>query len=262
MINHARTLLLNRSGASRPPFDFFLEEYVSPDFSVLKLPDYLKTLYNTLVGEFSDDAWANFRMRQYTTILHSTEFASYVLALDDRVTYLHTRSTLDDIETIVITPLNLLAGTAYVMGTLAPSIGQPRLLYEWGVEMTSSYTAVTRDLRTGRESTESVTTVEGLSNAIPLVGQQQMSIKLENPVSGSAWRISAFANPPQELTALVSNLRQTGGATLGRLFGTGVAPYVTFKELWDKHPFLSYQLSGLLLAFIYRVEDVRVGNNA
>jgi hypothetical protein len=262
MINHARTLLLNRNGASRPPADFFLEEYVPASFAALTLPGYLKTIYNTLVGETADDAWANFRMRQYTTILHSTEFASYALTLDERITYLRTRSTLNEIETRVVTPLNILAGSAYILGTILPSISQPRLLYEWKMEMTSSSTVTIRDLRTGAESAAEVTVTEGLSNLIGLTGQSDLYVRLENPVVGAAWKISVFASPLQDLTTLVNSLRQTGGATLGRLFSTSVAPYNTFKELWDKHPFLSYQLSGLLLAFIYRAEEIRVGGNS
>jgi hypothetical protein len=259
MINHARTLLLNRNGAARPSCDFFLEEYVPTSFSAIALPDYLKTIYNLLVGEAADDAWANLRMRQYTTILHATEFSSYVLELDDRVTYLRTRSTLNETETRAATPLNMFSESAYVLGTLTPSIGQPRLLYDWKVEMTSSSTVTTRDLRTRAITLADVVVTEGLSNLISLAGQPDLYVRLENPVSGSSWQVSVFASPSQDLATLVSNLKSTGGSTLGRLFGTGTAPYSTFKELWNNHPFLSYQLSGLLLAFVYRLEELRIG---
>jgi len=261
MINHARTLLLNRSGASRPPADFFLEEYVSPDFARLELPDYLQTLHHALVGENADDAWANFRMRQYTTLLHATEFASYVLDLDSRVTYLRENSTLDDIETRTAVPLNGLAGTAYILGTLEPSSGQPRLLYEWTVEMVMPLLARSKDLRTGTIQDTVITVADSLSSAIALAGQQDLNVKVEDPVQNAAWKVSVFAEPPSDLSALMDTLKQTGGATLGRLFA-GASPYDTFKELWERHPFLSYQLSGLLLAFIYRAEGARVGDTA
>jgi len=258
MINHVRTLLLNRSGSERPGADYFLEEYVPPAFGALELPTYLQTLHDALVGAGADDAWANFRMRQYTTVLHATEFVAYVLDLDSRVTYLRERSTLDTVAETEVTGLNVFATTTHNVGSLAPSANQPRLLYEWNVQMLTPLQARTTDLRTGESADRTLSVTNGLSSPVVMAGQESLGIMIENPVIDAAWKVSSFAPPPQDLSSLMAQLRVTGGATLARLFA-GDEPYATFKELWEKNAVFAYQLSGLLLAFAYRAEDIRVG---
>src|SRR5512137_2784346 len=87
MINHARTLLLNKDGNKRPGADFYLEEFVDPSFRALSYSQELTELRAVLVGRSPDDGYLNFRLRQYMTLLDSTEFVSYVTALDKRITY-------------------------------------------------------------------------------------------------------------------------------------------------------------------------------
>jgi hypothetical protein len=46
------------------------------------------------------------------------------------------------------------------------------------------------------------------------------------------------------------------------LFGVEPAePYATFKNVWFDHPLPAYKLAGLTLAFIYRLEEVRLHRN-
>jgi hypothetical protein len=47
------------------------------------------------------------------------------------------------------------------------------------------------------------------------------------------------------------------GDAAGQLFGN-TEPYKTFGDLWKKHVYLNYKLSGYLLAVAYRMEEVRV----
>jgi hypothetical protein len=57
---------------------------------------------------------------------------------------------------------------------------------------------------------------------------------------------------------VVTPLSALGEEVLIDLFGAGsVEPYATLRELWEKHNYFHYRMSGLLLAFIYRAEEVR-----
>ena len=41
------------------------------------------------------------------------------------------------------------------------------------------------------------------------------------------------------------------------IFSPAVEPYITYSNLWNKHPLGAYQLTGLLLAVIYSTRDIR-----
>jgi hypothetical protein len=72
----------------------------------------------------------------------------------------------------------------------------------------------------------------------------------------AAWTISARANPQAALISVLPNLEFLGEPVYLDLFGAGPKePYATFQNLWESHPLPTYRLSGILLAFIYRMNE-------
>lgn len=259
MINHARTLLLNRDGARRPPPTFFMEEYVDPGFSTLRTTGALGTVYSALIGLGADDAFANYRLWQYMNVLHSTEFASYVYALDKRVTYLHDRSAVRQSSEPVVQPLNTQAVGVQLsqVGTLFTE-QMKRLQYDWIVESLDASTVRTTSQPDNQKADSAVTFVDGLSSLVVMAGQKNFFVKISNPSMpvGAKWKFSVFSNAVFDLSVLETALHKLGDDSLATLFGSQ-EPFKTFKQLWDKHCFMQYRLSGFLLAFIYRMEEVR-----
>lgn len=86
MINHARTLLLNRPGKFYMP-GIVGEEYISPNYSAVKVPSYIITPHRILFGSDPDRVFANFRAWELLSFIHETELAEFIYALDPRVTY-------------------------------------------------------------------------------------------------------------------------------------------------------------------------------
>ena len=86
MINHARTLLINRTRAgthyTEPGY-----EYISPAYRPAVLPDNLKTIRNVLFGATPDDYFLNFRAHELLSYIHGTDLRAFIYALDPRVTY-------------------------------------------------------------------------------------------------------------------------------------------------------------------------------
>ena len=77
------------------------------------------------------------------------------------------------------------------------------------------------------------------------------------------WLLTARANPNPAITTLLPILEILGEPLFLELFGVAsVEPYVTFKNLWFDHPLSAYRLAGLVLAFIYRAEELRKVNDA
>lgn len=262
MINHARTLLMNVNGASRPAATFFLEEYIPSNFEAYELTSSLQDVYNVLFGSDADNVFRNYRAWQYMHVLHSTEFVQYVTDLDPRVTYLNDRSVIDASQAASIEPLNLLTtGDLFEVGRVevTPSVSQ--MLPSWQLEVLSALYVRTINEKSGRQLDTVVTITDGLTNVIPMAGQTNYGVRISATSSlpvGAKWRITKPVFPDADLAQLAANL-ETVESSLNQLFGV-TEPYKTFKELWNKHALLTYRLSGALLAFIYRVEEVGVSN--
>lgn len=87
----------------------------------------------------------------------------------------------------------------------------------------------------------------------------QLNIQtLDNPIDivQAAWNVNVQVNPTPALTTVLPNLEFLGEPLYLELFGVGPKePYLTFQNLWQNHPLPAYRLSGIVLAFIYRVNE-------
>lgn len=73
----------------------------------------------------------------------------------------------------------------------------------------------------------------------------------------NVWTVSARANPAPAITSVLPNLEFLGEPTYLELFGVAPEePYKTFQNLWEDHPLPAYRLSGMVLAFIYRMNEL------
>lgn len=261
MINHSRTLLLNRDGASRPSVDFYLEEFVDPSFNAVVLPGYLSSLHRILMGNQADNAFANFRARQYMQILHSTDLSSFVYDLDPRVTYLDKVITADAVNRVDVDPVTVNAEGIPLVFVNTPDVGaKQRLIWNWDATVTGAAEVQTKSLQTFEENLTTVTFSNNITSLVQMVSQPDffMRIGAGSLIVGQQWRVESFTAPSYDLTDVTQALESGSANALLRLFSTE-EPYKSFKQLWEDHPSFSYRLSGILLAFIYRVEEVRTG---
>lgn len=73
----------------------------------------------------------------------------------------------------------------------------------------------------------------------------------------AAWNVSVRVNPTPALTTVLPNLEFLGEPLYLELFGVAPKePYLTFRNLWQNHPLPAYRLSGIVLAYIYRVNEL------
>lgn len=257
MINHARTLLLNRDGADRPLPDFFLEELVEASFSAVSLPQFLRSVHTVLIGN-SDNALANYRLRQYMKILHSTEFAEYVTALDPRVTYVNEKDMLATPFGPSYAALNGSPVALYFAGAVDSA---QRLAHDWVVEVMDNVTVRSTYLQEPKEASVVVGSSSGLTDLIPMVGQPGFKIRLgsDTPLPvGAKWDVRFFTQPREDVANTFARLERLSETTLAALFPRR-DPFNVFRELWKKHFMLQYKMSGLLLAYVYHAEEARAG---
>lgn len=86
MINHARTLLLNRARRHTHYSDDGYE-YVPPEFKPVELPPTLAMVRQILFGSAPDNYFLNYRCRELLSYIHTTDLAEYIYKFDKRVTY-------------------------------------------------------------------------------------------------------------------------------------------------------------------------------
>jgi len=253
MPNQARTLLLNRDGDTRPTAAFFGEEYVPPSFKAVELPSELLTVRRALFGSNPDNAGMNYMLWHYMRLLHSTEYSSYVMALDTRITYMHKRSLIDYEFGPGITPdddaLDFSGGSS-LGGADGRLYASWRITYSGGVEITN--------LQTGFSELQTPVVTDGLTNFMPLTGMSSLLVRIRVPLTATSWVVEYLEQPTSELDPITraEQLGSIGDEAYAALFPNR-APYKLFKQLWEQHSEFPYKISGALLALVYLTEEYR-----
>lgn len=276
MINHARTLLLNVQPKKNQRQDAGYE-YIPETFRPLVFPMALATVYKVLFGIKPDMYFLNLRARELLTYIHQTELVEYARRLDPRVTY---ETTTDAVFFENATPSITVVQTAGLPlpiswgGTFAASAatGVTTKQFEVIVNKTAAiYSATIRELYNTTES-ETITISDPARPPTIKLPETNLQFKLDLQDQDTAsflqaggtarWSITARANPAPAITTLLPILEILGEPLFLELFGVAaVEPYATFKNLWFDHPLPAYRLAGLVLAFIYRAEELRKVNN-
>lgn len=262
MINHARTLLGNLTMLDDPQLG---GEYIPRDYIPRKLPLPLQRIRELLFGAKPDRAFINQRLRHYMTLLHATELAQFVTDLDPRITYLPMTDKGWFTERCRIThtqqgpPCRV-----FVAGKLEADLAAGQSQYGWRVAVQDANTILVR--RRHGQYEDHVHTIDAttLSPALPLpdsgltirVGTKQAGSDLSELV-GARIYVDGIARATTDLPAITLRLMSLTSVVAGGLFGPD-EPYKTFRNLWLTHPELPYRLGGLLLALIYRMNELQV----
>jgi len=261
MFNHARTLLVNLDGPNNPGPDFFCEELVPVTYRELELPSYLNRIRELLFGVTPDRAMLNYRARQFMTILHATEMEQYVLDLDSRITY-DSPGDHDPalVETFVpqITQVGDTTGTLYPQGRgAAPDINGVMLL-QYDVDVLLDNTIEVKRLTPPSSSlVYDLSVTGGLSPAYMLQGSG-FSFKVDTNSPGSRWLVDILLRPQVDPGRLAANVSLLGEPVLLELFWPyKEEPWKTFYNLWLSNQEMPYRLGGLLMAMLYKTEQVR-----
>ncbi len=245
MINHARTILLNVSGENNIPSDFYCEEYIPETFRPTRLPRLFQNIWNILYDPQPDRYFLNFMTRRYMSILHSTEFRSYILRLDNRITYDMSRMVLKTNQGTIITPMYG-APDAY---TVSAPLSRNRMNGNWSIRALTDSVEVVDNIKRLAQ-VYPVAIVDGRVN-IPIIDDFSLIIVTTTWENYWQWNVSTFY-PPQK--TLVSVVEQLSDLPLADLFAN-TRNYPEFKNLWDYHNLIPYKLSGLLLSYIYNLNE-------
>lgn len=310
MINHARTLLLNRP-RSRTHYSDYGYEYIPPAFKPVMLPPVLQTLHRIIFGAAPDNYFMNFRANELMSYIHSTELAEYVYRLDPRVTY-WPKNDLTYFEPtgkkVTITQIYGLPQRLTVAGDLfaLTAIGKSLNFYTISLrrvvvddDVTTMQIEVKYEGK--RNSAFTVPVPDPLDTPVIALPDTQLNLRLNphsyqknyteiltelsefivvetydnetankistetisigGPTTGgleAQWLVETKVNPAPVITTTIPAIEMLGEPAFLELFGLGNdEPYLTFKNLWFDHPLPAYKLSGIVLAMIYRINELR-----
>jgi len=131
MINHVATLIRNRDGEGSPttPTGF----YTSPTYRAVALPPAMEKIRALWFGQAPDAAMLDIRVRQFITLLESTELAIAMRQWDTRVVMPPATTPLPTYGTTVTT----LAGNrgAEIGGDLPVTGSTGVMRREWDIEI-------------------------------------------------------------------------------------------------------------------------------
>ena len=257
MPNMGRTLLLNIDGSARQSAGVF-SEYVPPYYRAVPLPSGLLTVRRALFGSDPDADGRDLGVWRYMRILHSTEYADWLTALDPRITYTGLETVLDVVYGAAVS-----RDSAAFQFVGTPGLGgnDGRLRATWNIEQLALAIYRITDMRTRQAKTYSVTLSDGITEFMALPGRSSYRVRIQTALlTGTEWTIEYLAQPGPEMdpvnrAAQASNI---GIEAYTELFPSR-APFKLFKQLWEQHSLFPYKLSGYLLALIYRTEEIRNG---
>jgi len=259
MYNHARTLLVNLPGSTVSYANVPYDELIPAGYAPVKLPTYMEAFRSRLFGVSPDRAMLNYRMVQLLTMIETTQLQSHILELDPRITY-NNYSTKWKVNTAfeptVVKYLGSDNSHLDVLGNSMSPDASGISGYEYLVTTDGTNITVARQTNPVRKTSEVVVLDGGLSQVVslPLSGYK---VRV-NTANTAGWTLRGCLRPTTSLSNIEQTLRSVGEPYLLQLFGTpDVEPYLTFRNCWKKHPEFAYRLGGLVLAMIYRTEEIR-----
>lgn len=280
MINHARTLLMNRADND---FDRIGEEIVDPTFRPLsdtEMPSGAIAIRRVLFGPEPDAEMLNYRCRQLLVLVHATELADYLLALDPRVTYDLADTQLGDdalflpvVREYVPTSANVRLSYIDGFGTAPDTSGVLRTGWNLSIVSVNSGPLRTRisaqpmgsNVHVGAEYHDLNLTAGYSTPAFTLAGTTlRLRVNwLADPLTNAdgTWHLWLRTRPQRTIPELETALQGLGTPVLD-IFGVGTAvgasePYVTLWRLWREHPISAYRMASLVVALVYQMNRVR-----
>jgi hypothetical protein len=188
MINHARTLLLNRSGRTYTR-GLLGEEYIPEEYIPINVPSYVLTPRRILLGADPDRVFLNFRAWELLSLIHGTELEEFVYELDPRVTYWPQQQTDFFLKTSNAISLKKVSGysrtRAYLHGQLSPDNSVGRAYAEYFVQITQNGDALKAEISAETDYSATVTPIQFMSETsvfsqqIPLP-DNQLSIQFSD----------------------------------------------------------------------------------
>ena len=250
MINNIRTILLNEDGPHTEDSTVAGDQYI-PEYTGVELTGDLARIYDVLFGSQPDYEGRVYRMGQYMAIVHSTEYAAYVVDPDPRITYNARNSgVMDEGLYGIVTggPSELT-----INGTLGRPEDTGRITTHWRILAVDSSNVAIDNTTDGIIVTYALGDTKTLPGSSFIVAFDDQDI-----TAGDRWDITHRTRVQPDLGVVLSNLQALPDGVLTPVFGSEPReePFLTFYNMFKQDSLLPFQLTGMLLGLAYRIQEL------
>lgn len=274
MVNHLRTLLLNRLPTELAYPDYYLEEYEPPDFAPVTLPSSYRRAYAILFGTTGDRALGNYRVRQYLAALNSGALREFITTWDNRVTHDHPVTDFPQPSATWRPGASAWPVAAWnLLGDYAQADDE-QLVRTWDLTLLTAATiqlalrprpAVNLAYAWGSGSAgQRVSAPIALPGSTLSVSFQEGAVFPDN--QGPSAVLTVVSRPRTGLAVVMAQLAAMSEEDLAEIFGIHQArgsaePLPTFRNCFYLHSNPLLVLGGFLLAYATGVEEYRRGSS-
>ena len=257
MVNHVRTLLMNRGREGHRLTDPG-EEYIPANYRVRIVDRPLALLRTTLFGNNPDRLFLNYRMRQLMQVIHATQLAPDLLLDDARITYLPFHDDLfTDAFRVRVTQPPGQQLPVDVTGTHVANMSAGLTTQAWDVSVGGDG-AVTVVSLLGAPDSRDLTVIN--DSPVPLHGSA-LQLYLHGATTGTRFRVDSAARPELDIAAVLNNTAAAMGqqGLSGLLPVVAGSPLITWQRIWNAHPDAVVKFAAMLLAIAYRTSQMPQG---
>lgn len=262
MINHARTLLLNR--ALPQNLDDLGEEIIPAAFQPFDVPSWMLPVRSVVLGARPENVYANFSVDRILRVVHATEYAGYLLQHDRRITYDPHSTNTFAADSPRISVRTLAVGNIVDVSRIGDLVADDVngvMRQRWRILLADGVATAT-DVRTGDAVEQYIRVSDSaLSSELPLPGSG-LRVRLRmNSTQEEHWfgniELTATLKSSRDLSDVVASLDAQRLDATRQLFGSGGdSRYSTFQRLWRVDNPLPYRVAGVVLALIQRSHEL------
>lgn len=265
MVNHCRTLLLNR------PASYFEDvpgsEYIDPNYVPITLTTAMQTIRDILIPNGVDKFVENYVAGVVMTVLHHPELEPYVLALDSRITYDVTSVKIADLTNPnVVLTVSRSGGSDVTPKYAVNQVGIPQNIGQsgrhiWYITKYSQDSVKITGTRTGERIEKVIDPANtSISRRIPLL-EGYLSAYFLMPsgyLTGSfTGTYDTLVAPPYNLVNQYEQLKKVVGRMSLSLFNDNKYHGVAFRQLaltWANSPEVMLRIGSALLAYLLQCD--------
>jgi len=246
MINHVRTLLINRKVADLPRYGS-VDEFVPTDYKPAPETAVIRALRNNIFGSDPDLDFVNYRAHMCMRLLHGSPWAAYITHRDSRITYdIKNQQFFNVFNTTVTTTSDLTVG---VTGKFWADEITGRVSRRWTIAFNGTDVTVV-------DTFTNTTQTQGRTDVIKLVNSNLYFALPSTASEGFYAEVIARAKPVRSITDIIDQI----SPNIAQAAASEIFSHVADSEirqlfaLWNYEPLLLCKYAALLLGLARHTE--------
>jgi hypothetical protein len=259
MINHARTLLLNKNRNLRPAYGDLGEEYIEEGFSPVELTAPLTKIREVLLGSYGDPLYENYRLAQYMSLLHAHPTLRQVIKEQDtRVTYdWHSWRFSQVKQAVTVTATTSTSLELTILGQPVADEVAGQLSFSYILGTGAGPTVDVNNVKARNRKNHNLTIVDQTTNVFGI--GTELSGRFMVPGNAwevnTVWHVQAVCSPKAGTADILHQLRTAAGPETARVMEQ---QDITLRDLWRSGHGIPDLMGSALVGYLREVQKLYV----